>query len=611
MSTLIQCANISHMAGTKALFSGLDLTIDSTARIGLVGHNGAGKSTLLALLGGEPADGGEISRSNDLHLEIVEQFMPEALLDLTLLAALTDKLTADERDFSAYKVARRLAQLGFADTEFDHRVRDLSGGQQNRLMFARAIINGPNLVLFDEPTNHLDLGTLLFFEQFLRNFDAAFLLISHDRQFLDAVTTSTVILRDQRAHHFALPCSAARQRLLERDEADAARRKEEEKSLKSLKASQKRMAEWGKVYDNEKLARKAKSMEKRIVKLEEAKTFVTRGSGLSLSLDVDTSRASRMLQIENRDIMTPSGDELVDSHHQEQGTPLFHIEDIYLRPGDRVALLGHNGAGKTTLIHQIMHSYRTGSDFVKFNPQCQIGYYDQEMAELNSQHTLLDTLRAHCQRNEQDYSAGLIQAGFPHKDFDKRVGVLSGGEKARLMFLMIKLNQPNLLIMDEPTNHIDIQGKEELEAQLLNSQATLLVTSHDRRFVDHIAQRYVVIKGGQLIEINNPDAFYKGFDASSPSQRKHSQGKHSQLKKAHSSQQQLSPSQQPETRDAGAANAPITTPMNNDSDEAKLQRLIDLEALLTADLARKPRFQKPLLQQQWQAEIETLNLSLE
>jgi ATP-binding cassette subfamily F protein 3 len=332
---------------------------------------------------------------------------------------------------------------------------------------------------------------------------------------------------------------------------------------------------------------------------------------LSLSLDVDTSRASRMLQIENRDIMTPSGDELVDSHHQEQGTPLFHIEDIYLRPGDRVALLGHNGAGKTTLIHQIMHSYRTGSDFVKFNPQCQIGYYDQEMAELNSQHTLLDTLRAHCQRNEQDYSAGLIQAGFPHKDFDKRVGVLSGGEKARLMFLMIKLNQPNLLIMDEPTNHIDIQGKEELEAQLLNSQATLLVTSHDRRFVDHIAQRYVVIKGGQLIEINNPDAFYKGFDASSPSQRKHSQGKHSQLKKAHSSQQQLSPSQQPETRDAGAANAPITTPMNNDSDEAKLQRLIDLEALLTADLARKPRFQKPLLQQQWQAEIETLNLSLE
>jgi ATP-binding cassette subfamily F protein 3 len=606
MSTLIQCANISHMAGTKALFSGLDLTIDSTARIGLVGHNGAGKSTLLALLGGEAADGGDISRSNDLHLEIVEQFMPEALLDLTLLAALTDKLTADERDFSAYKVARLLAQLGFADTEFDHRVRDLSGGQQNRLMFARAIINGPNLVLFDEPTNHLDLGTLLFFEQFLRDFDAAFLLISHDRQFLDAVTTSTVILRDQRAHHFALPCSAARQRLLERDEADAARRKEEEKSLKSLKASQKRMAEWGKVYDNEKLARKAKSMEKRIVKLEEAKTFVTRGSGLSLSLDVDTSRASRMLQIENRDIMAPGGDELQDSDHQEQGTPLFHIEDIYLRPGDRVALLGHNGAGKTTLIHQIMHSYRTGSDFIKFNPQCQIGYYDQEMAELRAQHTLLDTLRAHCQRNEQDYSAGLIQAGFPHKDFDKRVGVLSGGEKARLMFLMIKLNQPNLLIMDEPTNHIDIQGKEELEAQLLNSQATLLVTSHDRRFVDHIAQRYLVIKGGQLIEINDPNEFYKGFDASSPSQLKHSQ-----LKKAHSSQEQLSPGQQPETGDADAANAPITTATNDDSDEAKLQRLIDLETLLTADLARKPRFQKPLLQQQWQAEIEILNLSLE
>jgi ATPase subunit of ABC transporter with duplicated ATPase domains len=579
MSTLIQCINISHMAGTKALFSGLDLTIDSTARVGLVGHNGAGKSTLLALLGGQPADGGKISRSNDLQLETVEQFMPESLLDLSLVAALTDKLTADERDFSAYKVARLLDQLGFSTHEFDHCVRDLSGGQQNRLMFARAIINGPNLVLFDEPTNHLDLGTLLFFEQFLRNFDAAFLLISHDRQFLDAVTTSTVILRDERAYHFALPCSAARQRLLERDETDAARRKEEEKALKSLKASQKRMAEWGKVYDNEKLARKAKSMEKRITKLEDTKTFVTRGSGLSLALDVDTSRASRMLQIENRNILAV------------ETQPLFHIEDVYLRPGDRVALLGHNGAGKTTLIHQIMHSYRTGSDFVKFNPQCQIGYYDQEMAELNAQHTLLDALRAHCQRTEQDYSAGLIQAGFPHKDFDKRVVVLSGGEKARLMFLMIKLNQPNFLIMDEPTNHIDIQGKEELEAQLLNSQATLLVTSHDRRFVDHIAQRYLMIADGELKEINDPDEFYRGYDAGTP--------------------QRLDRNHQTAADDAETNDPSVTAFDKDDSDEVKLQRLIDLESLLEADLARKPRFQKPRLQQQWRTEIEQLSHALE
>jgi ATP-binding cassette subfamily F protein 3 len=578
MSTLIQCINISHMAGTKALFSDLQLTIDSTAKIGLVGHNGAGKSTLLALLAGASADAGDISHSNDLQLETVEQFIPESRLDLCLVAALTSKLAAEERDFSAYKVARLLDQLGFSETEFDHRVRDLSGGQQNRLMFARAIINGPNLVLFDEPTNHLDLGTLLFFEQFLRRFDAAFLLISHDRQFLDAVTTSTVILRDERAYHFALPCSAARQRLLERDEADAARRKEEEKSLKSLKASQKRMAEWGKVYDNEKLARKAKSMEKRITKLEEAKTFVTRGSGLSLALDVDTSRASRMLQIENKDVAAVASQ------------PLFYIEDFYLRPGDRVALLGHNGAGKTTLIHQIMQSYRTGSNFVKFNPQCQIGYYDQEMAELNTEHTLLESLRAHCQRTEQDYSTGLIHAGFPHKDFDKRVIVLSGGEKARLMFLMIKLNQPNFLIMDEPTNHIDIQGKEELEAQLLSGQATLLVTSHDRRFVDHIAQRYLMIDEGQLREISDPNEFYNGFGAGMP--------------------QRLVRDQQPATNDAGPINTPSTALEDFDSDDAKLQRLIDLEALLEADLARKVRFQKPRLQQQWRAEIKHLGLLL-
>jgi ABC-type multidrug transport system ATPase subunit len=245
-----------------------------------------------------------------------------------------------------------------------------------------------------------------------------------------------------------------------------------------------------------------------------------------------------------------------------------------------------------------MHSYRSGTDFVKFNPQCQIGYYDQEMAELDPKHNLLDTLRAHCQRTEQDYSAGLIQAGFPHKDFDKSVAVLSGGEKARLMFLLIKLNQPNFLIMDEPTNHIDIQGKEELEAQLLQSQATLLVTSHDRRFVDQIAQRYLIIADGKLREINDPNEFYAKFQHA--------------ISQAPDSGQTAATMAAPATAtpyDGGSA-VSSEDELDNASDEARLERLIDLEALLEADLARKPRFQKPRLQSQWREEIARLGLSL-
>ena len=569
MTTLIQCTDIGHSAGTKPLFSGLDLTIDSGARIGLVGHNGAGKSTLLALLSqAQLPDRGDISRANDLRLEVVEQFIDPRLYSLSLAEALTDKLPVDEQLFGSYKVERQLQQLGFDASEFDHQVQHLSGGQQNRLMFARAIINEPNLVLFDEPTNHLDLSTLLFFENFFASFNAAYLLISHDRQFLDGVTNSTVILRDQKAYHFALPFSEARQRLAEQDEAAAARRKEEEKALKSLKASQKRMAEWGKVYDNEKLARKAKSMEKRIVKLEADKTFVSRGSGLNLTLDLETSRASRMLQIEGRDILAPG----------DGGRVLLHVEDFYIRPGDRVALLGSNGVGKTTLIHRLMASFAAQDQFIKFNPQCDIGYYDQEMAQLVPARTLLETLRDQCRRTEQDYSAGLIQSGFPYADFSKQVNVLSGGEKARLLFLILKLNQPNFLIMDEPTNHIDIQGKEELEAQLLGSQATLLVTSHDRRFVDHIAQRFLMIDEGQLLEINDPQVFY-------------------------ARQQQQQQPQPPASSDVAPAAPP--TPADLSEDEL-LQRLVTIEALLEEDQARKPRFQKPKMQAQWQTEIDQI-----
>ena len=502
MTTLIQGNRISHALGTKQLFEKLDISINSIDRIGLVGHNGSGKSTLLSILNAsQAADDGDLSFNSALKLETVEQFIDDSLLNFSLIEALGQKLPEEERAFSEYKLPKLLQQFGFREEEFDHLVGDLSGGQQNRLMFARALINEPNLILFDEPTNHLDLATLIQFENLLNGLNLAFLLISHDRQFLDSVTNKTIFLRDQRSYSFSLPYSQAKAKLEEQDEAAAARLKEEEKSIKSLKASAKRLAEWGKVYDNEKLARKAKTMEKRIEKLEEAKTFVSQGSALNLTLDVTLSHANRMLQIEHQSINSP-GDHPVE---------LFHIEDFFIRPGDRIALLGHNGVGKTTLIKLITSTFENNPDssVIKFNPQCDLGYYDQELEILDRNWTLVEALRNCCTRTENEYKTALIKAGFPYLDMDKRINVLSGGEKARLMFLIIKLNQPNFLILDEPTNHIDIQGKEQLEEQLLENNATLLITSHDRRFVDNIAKRYVVIVDGELKELNSPSEFYQ------------------------------------------------------------------------------------------------------
>ena len=572
MTTLVQGHRISHAMGTKQLFNHLDISINSKDRIGLVGHNGSGKSTLLSILNGSKTpDEGDLSYNSALKLETVEQFIDDSLLPLTLVDALGIKLAADERAYSEYKLPKLLHELGFTEDEHEFCVNDLSGGQQNRLMFARALINEPNLILFDEPTNHLDLATLVQFENLLNSLDIAFLLISHDRQFLDSVTNKTIFLRDQSSYSFAQPYSSAKAKLDKQDEAAALRLKEEEKNIKSLKASAKRLADWGKVYDNEKLARKAKTMEKRIEKLEEAKTFVTKGSALNLTLDVSLSHANRMLQLENRFIKSP-GD------HQ---TDLFFVEDFFIRPGDRVALLGHNGVGKTTLIKLITDTFDANpqSELVKFNPQCDLGYYDQELEILDPAWSLVEALRHCCDRTEGEYKTSLIKAGFPYLDMEKQVKVLSGGEKARLMFLIIKLNEPNFLILDEPTNHIDIQGKEQLEKQLLENNATLLITSHDRRFVDNIADRYVLIENGLLRELNDPTAFYK----QNVSRKR---------------ERQLSNSEK------HISNAEA------ESEDQMLQRIIELESLLTNDRARKPKFQKIANQEKWLAELNTLNSQL-
>lgn len=572
MQPLLQCLRITHAMGTKTIFEHLDLTINTGDRIGLVGHNGSGKSSLLSILGGDQQpDEGDVSRNRDLQLAVVEQFIAPSLKSSTLLDAVVMNLPVDAQLAERHRAESLLAQLGFDTREFDFSVGDLSGGQQNRLMFARALITEPNLILFDEPTNHLDMKTLVTFEQFLKQLRAAFLVISHDREFLDAVTNHTFILRDQRLYHFDLPCTDARQALAAQDEAAAAAREQEEKQIKRLEASAQRLATWGKVYDNEKLARKAKTMEKRIERMKDERTFVSRGSGLNLELEVAGSQVNRMLHIEQQTISAPDGNSL------------FHIEDMMIRPGDRVALLGHNGAGKTTLINQIMQRYRENSDndVIRFNPQCDIGYYDQELVMLDDGLTLMETLRDQCGGADAALKGALIKAGFPYRDLDKKVAVLSGGERARIMFLIIRLNQPNFLILDEPTNHIDIEGKEDLEQQILESQATVLITSHDRRFVDNIAQRYLLIEGGKLTEINDPTSFYQ----SAMTSRKTSSG-HGQAQQAEKA---------------------LT---GENTEEAVLARILELEALLEADRNRKPKFQKPKLQEAWQAELDELNQQL-
>ena len=553
MTNLVQVRNLKHSLGGNELFAGLDLVINSNDRIGLVGHNGSGKSTLMSLIAGRAvADGGDIQSRRGLRVREVEQFLPDALADVPAVAAVESEL---------WRAEAILGSLGFSDVGMQIPVGDLSGGQQNRLMFARAVVDEPDLLLLDEPTNHLDLATIVAFQTHLDNLRCPFMLVSHDRAFLDAVTTRTLVLRDMRIYSFSGPYTQASDALLAMDDAAARSREAEDRKIEAVERSAKRLSIWGKVYDNKKFARKAKNMQRRAERMKEQRTFVSRGSPLGLAVEVGASRAREVVRV-------------VDLPVQVASTDLFHIDELLIRPGDRIALLGHNGVGKSTFIRALMSTSPGSSEQIRVGPQTTLGYYDQELNEVAGDMTMAVFLSERTSAGTDRVKKELIGAGFAFRDHDKRVGQLSGGERARLLFLALSIERPNFLVLDEPTNHIDIEGKEQLEEQLIEGAAAVLLTSHDRRFIETVAERYVWIREGRLVEINDPGEFFA------------------------SKVEELAPGAK-----AGPQPAPGATAASEDD---LLERIEELEHKLAQDRARKPKFRKPALQAQWQAELEAL-----
>jgi ATPase subunit of ABC transporter with duplicated ATPase domains len=411
-------------------------------------------------------------------------------------------------------------------------------------------------------------------QQFLAQTPIGWLLVSHDRALLNAVCTRTLFLRDERLYAFDLPYDQATVQLHQQDKAAAHTRFQEQREIDRLKVSAKRLATWGKVYDNEDLARKAKSMEKRIDKLEADRTFVSRGSGLRLSLASKALAANQVLYVGSLAVCVLPGQ------------PLYTIDELILRPGDRVALLGINGVGKSTTFNLIRYHYEQGQpepQHIRFHPNVTLGFYDQQLAALQVPVSRLDWLRQHTHGHEDALTQVLIRSGVPFSNFQQPVNQLSGGEKARMMFMQFRLTQPNFLILDEPTNHLDLEGKEQLEAELINTAATLLMTSHDRAFIDRLATRWLWIHQGRLRELTSPAPFYESL---------------------------LQPQggTPPRAKPSAAASAPADALTDPD---AILARLDVLEDLLKADVARKPRFQKLAMQQQWRAEIAQLWRQLE
>ncbi|TQV89453.1 ABC-F family ATP-binding cassette domain-containing protein [Aliikangiella coralliicola] len=569
MNALIQLINISFAHGEKQLFDQLSLVINAKQKIGLVGHNGCGKSTLFSLITNSlQVDSGEVRKARHVKIGHVDQFVPEKFMNSSAVDMVVSALPTEEQTCSRWRAESHLMSLGFNHTQMNQTIQSMSGGQQNLVLIARALINEPDVLLMDEPGNHMDIKAMLTLESYLKNeCKCAVMMISHDAQLLDSICDKTVFIRDQKSYEFELAYSNAKAALEKMDQDAEKRRLIEEKEIDRLQKTAKRLAVWGHQYDNEDLSRKSKSILKRVEKLEADKTFVTQGSALKLTLNDQSLAAKQVLAIDDFTVMIPTIKKA-----------LYEIEAISIKPGDRVALLGENGCGKSTLLNILQQQFakeRSLDEKIRFNPRTELGFYEQELEQLQSKESRLDWLRRNTHANEEELKRTLINAGIRFREFDREVKSLSGGEKARLMFMSFSLNQPNLLILDEPTNHIDLQGKEELTEQLMTSGATLLITSHDRQFLNNIATRWFCIQDKKLIELPEPDEFYE------------------QLLLRANNHLDLEQPNEVEIMEAA-------------KNEDILIRIELLEKKLAEDQKRKPKFQKPKLQQEWKVELEEL-----
>lgn len=570
MSTLLSAQSLHVDTAFGPLFNDLSFTLKKGDRIGLIGYNGCGKSTLLQVLDGTlTPNSGSVSRANHCLLARVEQHLPDALLSQPLLQVVLEKLAPGERDSLRWQAERLLAEMGFTVQQTQQQAATLSGGQHTRLLLARALIQQPDLLLLDEPGNHLDLPTLLWLESFLQTWQGSFVVVSHDNLLLDAVTNTSWILRDNTLHAFSLPCSAARQALQEQDAGDALRHKAEQKEIDRVAASAKRLAIWGRVYDNEDLARKAKQMEKQVSRLKDSQTELTAGTPWRLEVHGDAVRADRLLEMENLPVPPAPG-----------LPALFTTGLARLQSGDRVAIMGRNGGGKSSLLRLLWRQMQQPASEagLRLHPRLHPGYYDQTLHQLADEASLLEALEPF-EPSPETRKRALISAGFGWARHGQKVSTLSGGERSRLLFVGLSLASYSLLLLDEPTNHLDMEGKEALAATLREYPGGLLLVSHDRQLISQSCNRFWLIDENGLSEWHDVDEVYARLRGN-------------------------------ERLQIPATQTPPQAPPVDDLQEDLLERLVMLEQLLADDLQRKPKHQKPQLQALWRQEIEEINTHL-
>lgn len=521
---VLKISGLSKSFGIKTVFENVSFEVRSGERIGLVGANGAGKTTLLkCIMGAEEADKGSVKASDGAIIgylrqdfnytsHTIREEMEDAWKDvlyykdrMETLARELESSKSDEKLVEAYGRAEArfeflggydyesttrkiLTGLGFSDDDWDRDIHSFSGGQKVRINLAAAFVRHPDFLLLDEPTNHLDMGMLEWLEEYLRSYKGGILMISHDRYFLDGAATGIIDLEN---HHIRSFRGGYTRYMETKENQDRAYEKAYEKQQEHIKETEEYIRRY-KAGIKAKQARGRQSQLNRLVRLEKPVHQVS----LRFHFDPPQECADKVL-----DVLRVEGS--YGSHI------LFKDLTIHIKKGETVGLIGPNGAGKTTILKMITGEKKPDTGFIQLGNNVKMGYYSQEQERLHPKLTVLDEVRDTFNFGEKEARNILGMFLFRGDDVFKTVGMLSGGEKARLSLLCLFLEKPNFLILDEPTNHLDIPTREIMEDAIEAFGGTCLVVSHDRYFLDKVADRILELDHGKLTEYLGNYSYYK------------------------------------------------------------------------------------------------------
>ena len=526
---ILQANKIERSFAGEVLFDNINLQVDERDRIALVGKNGAGKSTLLKILvGEEEPTSGEINKKKDISLSYLAQdsrFESENTIydemlhvfddlrstekqlrqmelemgektgaELNKLMSDYDRLSEEFRQAGGFTyeadIRAILNGFKFDESMWQMRIAELSGGQNTRLALAKMLLEKPNLLVLDEPTNHLDIDTIAWLENYLINYSGALIIVSHDRYFLDKVSTITLDLTKHSLDRYVGNYSSF---VEQKEQKLATEAKNYEKQQKEIAALED--------FVNRNLVRasttkRAQSRRKQLEKMERLDKPEAGKKSANMTFHSDKVSGNVVLEVENAAI-------------GYDGEILSEPINLDLRKMNAVAVVGPNGIGKTTFIKSIVDQIPFIKGEKRFGANVEVGYYDQTQSKLTPSNSVLDELWNDFKlRPEVEIRTRLGAFLFSGDDVKKSVGMLSGGEKARLLLAKLSMENNNFLILDEPTNHLDIDSKEVLENALIDFDGTLLFVSHDRYFINRVATHVLELsENGSTLYLGDYDYY--------------------------------------------------------------------------------------------------------